>query len=77
MYPEGRLLAPDGKNFFSFEKDPLNPSNEGFIEFWSVSRDNLPTFRYRKRLGIIKALSQWKSLIIKGWKVFDELELAA
>ena len=77
MYPEGCLLAPDGKILFSFEKDPLNPSNEGFIEFWSVSGENSKKFRYRKRLGLIKALSQWKSLIKEGWKVFDELELAA
>ena len=77
MYPEGRLLAPDGRNFLSFEKDPLNPSNEGFIEFWSVLSDNSTTFRYRKRLGIAKAFSLWKSLIKEEWKVFDELELAA
>ena len=77
MYPEGSLLAPDGRIFLSFEKDPLNPSNEGFIELWSVLSDSSTTFRYRKRLGIIKALSQWKSLIKEGWQVFDDLELVA
>ena len=77
MYPEGSLLAPDGKTFLSFEKDPLNPSNEGFVEFWSVLSDNSKTFRYRKRLVTMKALSHWKNLIKEGWKVFDESELAA
>ena len=77
MYPEGCLLAPDGKIFLSFEKDPLNPLNEGFIEFWSVSIDRSKTFIYKKRLAKNKALFQWNSLITQGWEEFHEYELVA
>ena len=77
MYPEGCLLAPDGKKFFSFEKDPLNPPNEGFIELWSVLSDRSKTFIYRKRLAKYKALFQWNRLISQGWKEFQGYELVA
>ena len=77
MYPEGCLLAPDRKIFLSFEKDLLNPSNEGFVEFWSVSSDKSRKFIYKKRLAKHKALYQWNTLIKNGWKVFEEQELVA
>ena len=77
MYPEGCLLSPDRKIFFSFVKDSMNPSNEGFIEFWSVSNDKSRTFVFRKRLARSKALSQWEKLICDGWEVLDEIELVA
>ena len=77
MFPEGCLLAPDGKVILSFEKDPINPLNEGFIEFWSVIHSNSKQFIYRKRISKVKALDKWTYLAENGWKVFDEGENVA
>ena len=77
MYPEGCLLSPDCKILLSFEKDLLNPLNEGFIEFWSFSPDNSKKLIYKKRLAKKRAIYQWTSLIENGWKIFHDQEQVA
>ena len=77
MYPEGCLLSPDCKILLSFEKDLLNPSNEGFIEFQSVSTFKSKKLIYKKRLAKHRALSQWTSLIENGWQIFNDEEQVA
>ena len=58
-----------------FEKDPLNSSNEGFIEFWYVLSENSNNFRHGKSLTKQQGLLQWMILVKQGWKVLHEYEL--
>ncbi len=77
MYPEGYLIDPEGKNLLSFEKDSMNPINEGYIEFWLVTGINSKQFRYRKRTSTAQAIGEWNNLIRQHWRIVKEREQAA
>ena len=77
MYPEGCLIDPKGKSILSFEKDPMNPIHEGYIEYWIMTEVNFKQFRYRKRTSKIKAIEQWTHLLEIGWRIVEEKEQAA
>ena len=77
MYPEGWLMDPKGKSLFYFEKDPMNPIHEGYIELWLVTGIRSKQFRYRKRTSKFKALIQWNNLLKEGWSLTEEIKIAA
>ena len=77
MYPEGSLLDLEGAKLLSFEKDSMNPMNEGYIELWLIKGESCNQFIYRKRLTSLKAIEQWEQLVKHGWKVIEEEERAA
>tara|TARA_B100001029_G_C14972409_1_gene401044 strand:+ start:449 stop:682 length:234 start_codon:yes stop_codon:yes gene_type:complete len=77
MFPDGWLMNPKGNILLFFEKDPLNPVNEGYIEFWVITGVSSKQFRYRKRTNYLKAVDQWTHLLNKGWKVLEETEQVA
>ena len=77
MFPFGWLMHPKGKILLFFEKDPMNPMNEGYIEFWVITGVSSKQFRYRKRTTYLKAIDQWTDLINKGWKICEEIEQVA
>ena len=77
MYPEGWLIDYKRKSLFSFEKDPMNPLNEGYIGFWIIDDANSKQFRYRTRALKSKALRQWMRLQKQGWQLFEVGENAA
>ncbi len=77
MYPEGWLMDPQGRRFFYFEKDPMNPIYEGYIGLWFTTGDSSKEFKFRKRTSKTKALTQWTDLVNQGWIVIEDIEQAA
>tara|TARA_Y100001968_G_C19436500_1_gene760000 strand:- start:2053 stop:2292 length:240 start_codon:yes stop_codon:yes gene_type:complete len=71
MYPEGWLLDTKGETLLSFEKDSMNPMYEGYIAFWLITGVDSKEFKYRKRTSKDKAISEWNSLIKRGWQVLE------
>ena len=77
MYPEGWLIDPLGKSLLFFEKDPMNPINEGFVEYWSITGVGSKHFKYRKRASQSQALDKWAYLSKRGWRTIEEKDQAA
>ena len=77
MYPEGWLIDPEEKSLLFFEKDPMNPAHEGYIEYWLVTGVDSKEFRYRKRTSTANALTQWSQLTKQGWEVIERRQVAA
>ncbi len=77
MYPEGWLIDPEGKRLLLFEKDPMNPMQEGYIGCWSIANNGDKEFRYRKRTSKAHALVIWTDMAKQDWKTVEVGEQAA
>ena len=58
MFPEGWLMEPEGKCLLFFEKDPMNPIHEGYIESFLVTGVHTKQLSYRKRTSKAKAIER-------------------
>ena len=77
MYPKIALLNKARSNLVVFERDLINPLNEGFIIFWDIIKSNNKQLIFKKRLTTIRAQKKLTLLQEDGWSMTTELDQVA
>lgn len=77
MYPQISLINKKKNILVIFERDFKNPSNEGFIVYWNISKSNHKQLIFKKRLTSLRAFNKVKKLYKDGWIKTTLLKQAA
>ena len=77
MYPKVSLINKKKKNLVVFERDLINPFNEGFIIYWEIIKSNNKQLIFKKRLTTLRAQKKLIKLQEEGWNKINELDKVA
>ena len=77
MYPKVSLINKNKRNLVVFERDLINPFNEGFIIYWEIIKSNNKQLIFKKRLTTLRAQKKLIKLQEEGWNKINELDKVA
>ena len=77
MYPKVSLINKNKRNLVVFERDLINPFNEGFIIYWEIIKSNNKQLIFKKRLTTLRAQKKLIKLQAEGWNKINELDKVA
>ena len=77
MYPKVSLINKNKRSLVVFERDLINPFNEGFIIYWEIIKSNNKQLIFKKRLTTIRAKKKLTKLHKEGWNRINESDNVA
>ena len=77
MYPKVSLINKNKRSLVVFERDLINPFNEGFIIYWEIFKSNNKQLIFKKRLTTQRAQKKLSKLQAEGWNKINELDKVA
>ena len=77
IYPKVSLINKNKRSLVVFERDLINPFNEGFIIYWEIIKSNNKQLIFKKRLTTLRAQKKLTKLQAEGWNKINELDKVA